>query len=52
VNTLVDGRQSAGFYDLQWQAKDAQGNPLGTGMYLARIQAGDFSKTIKMLYLK
>jgi hypothetical protein len=52
VNTLVDGRQSAGYYDLQWQANDAVGNPLGTGMYLARIQAGDFSKTIKMLYLK
>ncbi|MBT4034876.1 MAG: S8 family serine peptidase [Candidatus Marinimicrobia bacterium] len=52
VNTLVNTQQAAGFYDIDWRATDLKGNPLGTGVYLARIQAGDYSKVIKMLYLK
>ena len=52
VNTLIDVHQSAGYYDVDWQATDLKGNSLGTGVYLARIQAGSFNKVIKMLYLK
>ncbi|MBT4295092.1 MAG: S8 family serine peptidase [Candidatus Marinimicrobia bacterium] len=52
VNTLVNTQQAAGYYDIDWRATDLKGNPLGTGVYLARIQAGDYSKVIKMLYLK
>ncbi len=52
VNTLVNTQQPAGYYNIDWQAIDLHGNPLGTGVYLARIQAGEYSKVIKMLYLK
>lgn len=52
VSTLVNEMQPAGYYNLTWSPVDLQGVPLGTGMYLTRIQAGDYSKVIKMLYLK
>jgi subtilisin family serine protease len=52
VNTLFEGSQSAGFYQYEWKADDSKGNPLSTGVYLVRIEAGAFSKVIKMVYLK
>jgi len=52
VNVLVSSSQSAGWYDLKWSGLSAAGTQVSTGMYFARIQAGDYSKVIKMLYLK
>ncbi len=52
VNVLVNKAQPAGWYDLKWSGLNAAGNQVSTGMYFARIQAGDFSKVVKMLYLK
>jgi 3-phytase len=50
VNTAVNDFYNAGTYVLEWQAVDDLGNPLPGGVYFARIQAGDFFKTIKMIY--
>jgi len=52
INTLVNTSQAAGWYNIQWKGISQDGTPVGTGMYFARIQAGSFSKTIKMVYLK
>jgi hypothetical protein len=52
VATLVDARQEAGFYAIQWDGKDAQGRPAASGVYFYRMQAGKFTRTEKMLLLK
>jgi len=52
VRTLVNNIQQAGSYTIQWNGTDVSGQSVGTGTYLARIQAGDYSKTIKMVYLR
>jgi hypothetical protein len=52
VAVLANGDQRAGFHEMQWAGINGQGNSVSTGMYFCRIQAGDYSKTIKMSFLK
>jgi len=52
VMTLQSQDQPTGNYEVQWKGVDESGNPVNTGVYFARLQAGDFTKTIKMVYLK
>ena len=52
VRTLVNGYQEAGRYILDWDATDAEGRPLPSGVYLARLAAGDRRQTIKMTLLR
>jgi len=52
VRILVDQQQTAGRYALQWDARDASGQALASGIYLYRIQAGSFHNVKKMLLLK
>ena len=37
---------------VQWDATNNQGEPVSAGVYLYKIQAGDFSQTKKMILLK
>ncbi len=52
VTALQDEVKAPGNYEVQWDGIDDSGNPVSTGVYFARLQAGDYSKTIKMAYLK
>ena len=52
VATLIDKRQVAGYHSIQWNGVNADGALMSTGLYLCQIEAGSFTKTIKMLYLK
>jgi hypothetical protein len=52
VITLQDAEKSPGNYDVQWNGLDQIGKQVSTGVYFARLDAGDFTQTIKMLYLK
>jgi hypothetical protein len=52
ITTLQNGIKSAGFYDVQWHGVDNSGSLLSTGVYFCRLQAGDYSQTIKMVYLR
>ena len=47
VETLVEGEVPAGEHRLHWSATG-----LASGVYLCRMQAGNFSETIKMVYQK
>jgi flagellar hook assembly protein FlgD len=52
VTTLVDRDQAPGVYRLEWKGDDRLGLPVGSGVYLYRLEAGSFSKTRRMVMLK
>ena len=52
VKTLVNVSQIAGHQSVQWNATNDRNEPLSAGLYLYKIQAGDFRQTKKMVLLK
>ena len=52
VKTLINQKQSAGYYSINWDATNIQNLKVSAGMYIYRIESGDFSKTKKMILLK
>ena len=52
IKTLANGIQSSGYKSVQWDATNNQGKPVSAGVYLYKIQAGDFVDTKKMILLK
>jgi VCBS repeat-containing protein len=48
VETIVDGRQEAGFHTLQWDG----GRSLASGMYFARLVAGSTTKTERLVIIR
>ena len=52
VKNLINGDQSSGYKSIQWNATNNQGEPVSAGVYLYKIQAGDFVDTKKMILLK
>ena len=52
VQTIASGHQSAGWYDVVWNGETSDGKSISTGIYFARLLAGEYSQVVKMLYLK
>ncbi|GEM_PF-4429302 len=52
IRTLVNTLQDAGVYSATWDGKDNNGRPLSTGLYLFRLEAGDFVSTRKMAMVR
>ncbi|NOY60438.1 MAG: S8 family serine peptidase [Calditrichaeota bacterium] len=52
IRTLVERNVPAGNYQVTWDAKDDFGKSVATGMYLYRMQSGDFSAMRKLILLK
>ena len=52
VRTLVDMDQAANWYVVTWDGRDDLGLSVASGLYFCRLKAGDFSKTIKMIFVK
>ena len=52
VQTFEPGYQVAGWYDITWSGQTGDGRMIPTGIYFARLVAGNYSRVIKMLYLK
>ena len=52
VNNLINANQSSGYKSIQWNATNNQGEPVSAGVYLYKIQVGDFVDTKKMILLK
>ena len=52
VYNLVNTNQSSGYKSVQWNATNNQGEPVSAGVYLYKIQAGNFVDTKKMILLK
>lgn len=52
VIKLQDTKKPPGNYKMQWNGLDQHGNQVSTGVYFCRLEAGEFSQTIKMVYLR
>ena len=53
VRTLVnESAVNAGYLKINWNGRDDYGNSVSTGMYIYRLEAGDFVDVKKMTFLK
>ncbi len=52
VAQLADGPCDGGRFEINWQARAGNGEPLPTGIYLLRLSAGDLSITRKVVLAK
>ena len=52
IRTLTEGLQPAGTHTATWDGADAFGQSAASGVYLYRMEAGDYVETRKMLMVK
>lgn len=52
VQTLFDGYAQPGQHTMQWNARDARGQALSSGVYFYQVRSGDFVAVRKMLLEK
>ncbi|MBN2611125.1 MAG: VCBS repeat-containing protein [Bacteroidales bacterium] len=52
IRTLADEEKEAGFYNLFWNGEDNHGRIVASGIYIYKIQAGNFTQFKKMIILK
>jgi hypothetical protein len=52
VKTLVNSEQNTGIYNIQWNGDNNYGSKVSSGIYLYKIEAGNFMMTKKMILLK
>ncbi|MBT3630715.1 MAG: T9SS type A sorting domain-containing protein, partial [Candidatus Marinimicrobia bacterium] len=52
VQSYTEQDRPAGWVHYEWNGTNANGKPVGTGIYLCRMVAGQYTKTIKMIYLQ
>jgi len=50
VRTLADGRLKPGYYATVWNGRDGSGRLAPSGIYLYRLEAGNYSATGKVLF--
>ena len=52
VQTLINTQQQAGYYSIVWNGKDNNGMVVPSGVYIFRIEAGDFIRANKMILIR
>jgi len=52
IRTLVSEEKEAGYHEARWDGKDDKGVAVSSGVYVYRIQSGEFVKARKMLFLR
>jgi hypothetical protein len=52
VRTLENEAKSAGKYTVYWDGKDDDGRTVASGIYLYKLQAGEYSSTKKMAIIR
>ncbi|MBN1352469.1 T9SS type A sorting domain-containing protein [candidate division KSB1 bacterium] len=52
ITTLIDKRQNAGHFEINWGGEDNSGKTVASGIYFYRLEADEFSYSRKMLLLK
>ncbi|MGA7719784.1 MAG: T9SS type A sorting domain-containing protein [Ignavibacteriaceae bacterium] len=52
VKTLINSESQAGYYAVQWNGDNNFGHSVSSGVYIYRVEAGQYIKTMKMMLLK
>jgi len=52
VTTLVNDRRDAGLHEVIWDGRDQTGRISSAGVYLYRLEVGDFIETKRMTLIK
>jgi flagellar hook assembly protein FlgD len=52
VTTLQDGNQNAGYHRVKWNTQSTAGRAVSSGIYVYRIEAGEFTGVGKLVYLR
>jgi hypothetical protein len=52
VRVLADDHQEAGYHLVTWDGRDQIGRPVGSGIYLMRLMAGNFAQVRKMTLMR
>ena len=52
VGTLASGARAAGWHEVAWDGRDADGRVLGPGIYFARLEAGDRTVVTRMVMIR
>ena len=52
VRTLVDKNVEAGYHQIQWDGRLDNGDKAASGLYILRLEAGDFVQSRRMLLMK
>jgi hypothetical protein len=52
ITELFNGYHAAGEYTHSWEATDAKGRQLTSGVYLLYVHAGEYRQTVKMIYVR
>ncbi|MFA7028895.1 MAG: T9SS type A sorting domain-containing protein, partial [Candidatus Cloacimonadaceae bacterium] len=52
VRTLVNEVKTAGNYSVIWNGRDSHNQPVSSGVYFYKMNAGKYSSTKKMIMMK
>jgi hypothetical protein len=52
VRSLLNENKNSGKYNIMWDGRDKNGNQISSGVYFYKIQAGKYSETKKMVFMK
>ena len=52
MRTLVDEHKQPGRYQVSWDSNTASGSPVASGIYIYRIEAGEFVQVRKMVLIR
>lgn len=52
VRTLLETKKEAGFHEIIWNARDETGKIMSSGVYLYRIEAGEYMEVRKLMLLR
>jgi flagellar hook assembly protein FlgD len=52
VRIFVHSELEAGNYTAQWNGENSVGQTVASGVYIYRVVAGEYVKSLKMMFLK
>ena len=52
IKMLANAEMQPGIHQLTWNAKDGKGNAVSEGIYILKMQTGNYSETRKLVLVK